>query len=356
MDSTESSELAACLRHLLLNALPHAPLCLCTARGEIAAATPRALELLAHSAGVETPPSAVPSELWHLLEHARDGELVAFEHASAQEVLGCTRHRLASGRATGSRMSGGDSLLVLSELTRVRGALFAGMHARHVDGLSRLSASIAHHVRGDVATILYGADVLEEGGAALDGITASETVRDIGEASRRLQLIVDGLLDHAKVGPSIAVPVSLRDVLHRTQALLRAVRGEGAQRLRVDIDPELEWVRGNPVTIEQIFVNLLVSPLAAIDERARVSVRSAVPPSAGRASEASHVYVRVSVDVAELGERLFEAGPSLFGEVEGLGIVDARHAAESQGGSLILEETKSGVCIGVSLPRSEGPR
>jgi hypothetical protein len=57
-----------------------------------------------------------------------------------------------------------------------------------------------------------------------------------------------------------------------------------------------------------------------------------------------------------LGERLFEAGPSLFGEVEGLGIVDARHAAESQGGSLILEETRSGVCIGVSLPRSEGPR
>ena len=341
MDSTESSELTACLRRLLPHALDHAPLAICGARGELASATPRAHALLAGALGHAAPLAALPSALWQRLEQLRDGELAVLE-----PTLGCVRYRLPGGR----------SLLLLSELAGVRGALFPGVHVRHVDALARLSASLAHHVRADVATILYGADVLEEGGARLDGLIAGETLRDIGEASRRLQLIVDGLLDHARVGPSIAVPVSLRDVLHRTQALLRAFRGDAAQRLRVSIEPELEWVRGNPVTIEQIFVNLLVSPLAAEGEQARVSVCSAVPPSAGRASEASHVYVRVSADVEQLGDRLFEAGPSLFGEVDGLGIVDARRAAESQGGSLILEETRGGVCIGVSLPRSEGPR
>ncbi len=81
-------------------------------------------------------------------------------------------------------------------------------------------------------------------GPAVNEVTLRETVQEICDASRRLQLTVDGLLDYARLGPTIAVPVSLREVMNRAQGLLRSFYRSGSHRLRVGIAPEADWVRG----------------------------------------------------------------------------------------------------------------
>ena len=71
------------------------------------------------------------------------------------------------------------------------------------------------------------------------------------------------LLDYAHLGPSVSGPVSLRDVLNRALSTLRPHYHEGAHRLRVDLAPRAEWVRGNPLVVEQIFVSLLLNCVEA---------------------------------------------------------------------------------------------
>ena len=113
-------------------------------------------------------------------------------------------------------------------------------------------------------------------------------------------------------------------------------------------------MRGNPIVIEQIFLGLLLCARAR-----QVTVQSAEAPRESRASDATQVYLRVLTDAptdSQLGELLLETAPSALLDASAHDLLAAREAVESQGGALILEETSVGTCIGLSLPRSEGPR
>jgi signal transduction histidine kinase len=209
--------------------------------------------------------------------------------------------------------------------------------------LQRLIASIAHDIRNSVASIVYSADFLELRGADLSDDTWRESVHDICDASRRLQLTVDGLLDFARLGPTISVPVALRDVLSRAHALLRSLYRDGAHHLEVQVSPEAGWVRGNPLVIEQIFVNLLLHAAECAPGARHVLVSASVaePLSSGERM----IVVRVSDDRGTPDQphsTIFES--------------NAREAALGQDGQLFLEQTSSGASFILLLPRSEGPR
>ena len=75
---------------------------------------------------------------------------------------------------------------------------------------------------------------------------------------------------------AIAVPVSLCEVMNRAQGLLRSFYRSGSHRLRVEIAPEADWVRGNPIVIEQIFVNLLINAAECSNDSRLVVVSSSI--------------------------------------------------------------------------------
>jgi signal transduction histidine kinase len=231
-------------------------------------------------------------------------------------------------------------------------------HRQHLEATARLLAMVAHDVRSAVASIVYSADFLDEHGARVGEEVLRATLDDIGAAGRRLQLTVDSMLDCARLGPEISVPVSLRDVLSRAQALLRSFFRDGAHSLRIEVADGAEWVRGNPVVVEQIFVNLLLSAAECAGAPSQVAVSSHVAPAASGA--AALVQVRIAgagplfeAQVAQPASRA-PAG----GELDGLrlALADAEAAAVQQGGCLYAERGADGPCFVVRLPRSEGPR
>ncbi len=228
-----------------------------------------------------------------------------------------------------------------------------------MEATGRLLASIAHDVRSAAASIIYSADFLDVRGNSLQEDMLRATARDIGEASRRLQLTVDSLLDFARLGPSISVPVSLREVMQHAQGLLRSFHRRGAHALRLEIAAGSEWLRGNPVVVEQIFVNLLFST-AECDESAGVVSVSAQSATAGAPGQSTMIEVRVRGDAAALA-RCF-AVPPAAGALDEPGsvrlcVADAEAAAVAQGGELALErDAEGGTSFVVRLPRSEGPR
>jgi signal transduction histidine kinase len=328
-----------------------APLALCSATGVVQAATAPALALLRRVAAVSSLPSPVPPELWRLLERTVTGEAVEWRPLGmAHEVLGCTRYPAASG----------GYLLLMREVSSKRLALSERLHRQRLDQTERLVASVARELRSSVASVVYSADFLNGRGEGIEPEVLAETVRDISKASASLQQTLDALLDYAHLGPSVSMRVPLREVLNRALGLLRKHYREGAHRLRVDVAPGAENVRGNPLVIEQIFVNLLLNAVEA-SAAPRCVIVTAFPGPRGP-DEGSAAPPPICIRVWDDGPGILpDHRPFVFDPFfttkqgsPGLGLMIARQAAESLAGRLELTDDESGTCFSLYLPGVEG--
>jgi signal transduction histidine kinase len=325
-----------------------APMAFCSAAGQVVSAAPMATTLLRRVCDWQGVPNPLPPVLWQLLEGVALGEVVEWVAPDASRtVLGCTRFAV----------EGGCFLVLMRELSEERAELSKRLRRQRMESTGRLVASIAHDIRGSVASIVYSADFLDVSGGAVQAETLRETVQEICDASRRLQLTVDGLLDYARLGPTISVPVSLREALNRAQSLLRSFYTNGPHRMKCDVPPATNWVRGNPIVIEQILVNLLLNAAQSSDEPRVVSVTSCSSSVPGKTDP--HICIRVADDGPGVPEHLRESIFDPFFSTRpggtGLGLTSAREAAENLDGSLVLEPTARGACFAVSLPRAEDP-
>jgi signal transduction histidine kinase len=323
-----------------------APVALCSMHGEVLAATREALELLRRAALLLHGRSQLPKEFWSELEQVLPGEAVEWRPRNGtHDVFGCTRYR-----------SAGNYLLIVKDVSQKRAALSRRLHRQRLESTGRLVASVAHELRNPIASIVYSAELLGMAATSMPAAAVKETLEEILAASRKLQATVDGLLGYARVGPSVLVAVSLREVMTRAQGFLRSVYRSGSHELTVDIQPQAEWVQGNTLSIEQIFVNLLLnSAEAASNGSVRVVIESdlALPPGAGPDGR-PYIRVRVRDNGPGVPERFRE---SIFlpffstrEEGTGLGLPNAAEAAKSLGGLLRLEGDGPGACFAVYLP------
>jgi len=327
-----------------------APMALCSPVGKVEAASLQGRALLEKLEVIDGVPAPLPRELWEALEQAQPGAAVEWRPPTdAHQVLGCTRYR--SGEAA--------YLLLMNEITDKHMALSRRLHRQRLEATGRLVASVAHELRNSVASIVYSADFLAVASPSLPAETVRDTARDMLAASRRLQFTVDGLLDYARLGPTVSVPVSLREVLTRAQGFLRSVYRTGSHRLTVDIGPEAEWVRGNTLNIEQIFVNLLLNAAAVGDSSVHVTITASLATlPEGRSEGVEVVRVQVCDDGPGIPDRIRESIFDPFFTTRedgtGLGLTNAKEAAESLGGTLVLDDVPVGACFSVYLPRGDG--
>jgi signal transduction histidine kinase len=351
VDSSEPDMEAELTRRVLVAPDVDAPLAVCSATGVLQSATPAALTLLRRLGVVSEVPAPLPSGLWSSLENAAVGDAIEWQPPQAAGgMLGCTRYVVQQV----------GFLLLMREVSQNHAALSEVLNRQRLESTGRLVASVAHDVRSSVASIVYSADFLYTRGAEVNPHTLRDTMREICDASLRLQLTVDGLLDFARLGPAISVPVSLREALNRAQGMLRSFYRYGAHRLRVELEPEAEWVRGNPVVIEQIFVNLLLTMAEHAEAPRTVTVSAGGPSDLEGRSPLVHTLIHVTDGGASNAEHVgsWTRAPLFTSEVASirLALRDAWAAAESQGGDLSFETTDGGARFAVRLQRSEGPR
>ncbi|HEX4337292.1 MAG TPA: HAMP domain-containing sensor histidine kinase [Polyangiaceae bacterium] len=353
MGTTRATEASASAPDLIDIGTIQAPIALCSPTGRVEAATPLAMGLLKRLAVLSDTRGVLPPELWRLLEKMPAGEAVEWRPPGARgDVLGCTRYSAAQG----------SYLLLMREVSAKHIAWFERVQQLRLESTERLVTSIAQDIRGAVASISYSADFLEVGGGEMPREVFGEALHDIAEASRRLQQMVDGLLDYTSLGPNISVPVQLRDALNRAAGFLRSHYQHGLHRLNIDLAPRAEWVRGNPIVVEQIFINLLLNAAEAASTPRLVSV-TAFPASAPggheRPEEPFHVCVRVSDDgpgvPQVVRELVFEPFFTTKDRRPGLGLTIARQAARRMNGELVLVESERGACFALYLPSCEAP-
>lgn len=342
---------ASGVTHSLDIATVEAPIALCTATGALQAATGPALALLRRASIVEQFPPSVPADLWRLLERTAMGEAVEWRPPGApHEVLGCTRYSAAPG----------SYVLLMREVSAKRLALSERLHRQRLDANERLVASLARDLRSSIASVVYSADFLNVRGTSVEPAVLAETVRDIAKASSSLQQSLDALLDFARLGPAVSVPVSVRDVLNRAVGLLRTHYRDGAHRVRMDVAPRAEHVRGNPLVIEQILVNLLLNSVEASAAPRCVIVTAfpALRPMGPTLDRPFYICIRVWDDGPGIPPDhrglVFDPFFTTKQGSSGLGLAIARQAAESLEGALELTEDEGGTCFSLYLPGYEG--
>ena len=321
-----------------------APLMVCSGFGVVDCATPAAQRLLRDLAILDAVPGPLPADLWKAISAPPAGEAVEWRPPTDPDrVLGCSRYPYLGGH-----------LVLVKEVSAKQVALSRRLHQQRLESIGRLVASVAHELRNAVAAINYSADYLSVGGNRLTRAEIGEAIEDILMASSRLQRVVDGLLDFAKLGPALSVPVSVSEVLTRLQGFLRALLRHGNHVLESTIGPDAEWVEGNTIVIEQIFVNLIMNAIQFGSGPRTVRISSTRESDA---EDGDRVCVRVRDDGPGIPQstraNIFRPFYSTRPDGTGLGLTNAREAAQSMGGEVQMEDSDHGACFAVHLRAAE---
>jgi signal transduction histidine kinase len=270
------------------------------------------------------------------------GSAIMWRPRGEGTVLGCTRYRLGDERF----------LILMREITNQQRMISQRLHQQRLQETGKLVAHIVHDLRAPLASIVYNADLLR----MRDLGTSNELISEIQLASENLRRTIAGLLDFVRLGPPVRAAMSLREICDRVSSLLRPMFRAGHHELSVDLHDEDLRISGNPIGIEQIFVNLLVNAMEATARQAKIRISTELPPAnppkPWRAQKV--VLVRVQDDgpgiPLERRATIFDAYVTTKPSGTGLGLTITREAVVSLGGNLWLEETAQGCSFAMVLP------
>jgi signal transduction histidine kinase len=249
-------------------------------------------------------------------------------------TLNCARYRSADAW-----------LLILSEVSEKQSAMAYRLHQQRLESLGRVVAAAVHDLRAPLSSIVFGIDVLVRRAGGLSEERAREILHDLRAASFCLRETIDCLLDFLRLGPPVPSAVSINKVLSRTQSLLRPQLRVGPHELIVNTEGDVQ-VRGNLITIEQIFVNLVINSLEAAQSPITVRISTSI--------DGERLRVLVEDDGpgirADHRNRVFDPMFTTKPNGVGLGLTSSRESARAVGGDLELVRSTDGTAFAVYLP------
>lgn len=318
----------------------------CTLSGRILAAT-AAADLLFDRLGIG---EQLPQNLWAALGTRAAGSAVEWRPPIAAEgTLGCSRYGLGQDRF----------LLVMREISELQLQASHRLQVHRIETAARLVALVAHDLRAPLATLVLNMDVLCHGWQQLGPDDVEACITACNQATEHLRATIDGLVDFARVGPTVAGPLDLASVFTRVAGMVRPVLRAGGHRLNVALADDATRILGNQLAVEQIFYNLVVNAAEACRHPAEIrisSVRCAADDALGRRPM---VAIRVHDDgpgiSADVRGHVFEPSFSTKPGGAGVGLYLARDAAVMCEGGLALEDSDSGACFVVTLPAEVEP-
>jgi signal transduction histidine kinase len=240
----------------------------------------------------------------------------------------------------------------MREVSDRRQQLLRSLHRQRLESTGKLVASVAHDLRAPLAGIVHHAELLAQCRSDLTHDEASESMRDIRHACRLLQRTIDGLLDYARIGPQVDINLSLREILSQVASFVRPLLRDGRHEMRWEVRPGAEWVRGNPIVIQQALVNLIVNAVEAKREPCRIAV---LAEDSRDASGGVNLFVRDDGPGIpdSVNERVFEAFFTTKARGTGLGLTVSREAMRDLGGDLQVVPSATGACFLMLLPCGE---
>ncbi|MCE9579433.1 MAG: HAMP domain-containing histidine kinase [Deltaproteobacteria bacterium] len=327
-----------------------APIAVLDGAARVIAATPTATALITRFQLATALPASLPVELSRELASVPVGVPIIWRpRTELDAVLGCTRYDLGE--------TGG--LLLMREITEQQRALSQRLQRQRLEATGHLAGLMAHDLRTPLSSIVYNVDLLYTRAAELSPDSTRALLHETQLAADLMRRTIAGLLDFVRLGPPVTATPSLRETFDRVSSLLHPMFRAGGHELRTELHDERVRLRGNPLTIEQIFVDLLIHTTDLATGPLQMVVTSSPVPetwSGARPWRSSDdmVLVRLSCATAMASEAVADPTRGAQAAAANLELAIAREAAHALGGHLAVDATRDGCAITVVLPTARG--
>jgi len=272
-------------------------------------------------------------------------------------ILNLRDDRLREAYATGE-LNDLRKLAAQASITLRNSKIYEQMKERdRLAALGQMAAGLAHEIRNPLGSIKGAAQLLKteatEQGEAQDEESA-EYVEIIVEEVNRLDRVVSQFLGYARPDRGERQPVNINDVVHKTLQLLRS-RASDQVTITTELAPELPRVEVDVEQMRQVFLNLGINGLQAMDRGGTLAVSTRERKGSRRGKAAA--FVEISFQDSGRGidpETLSDIFIPFFTNKEGgtgLGLPICQRIVESHKGSIEVRSLPGeGSVFSVLLP------
>jgi C4-dicarboxylate-specific signal transduction histidine kinase len=231
------------------------------------------------------------------------------------------------------------------------------IHLARVGLLGELSVALVHELNQPLAAILANAQAgrrrLEgpPGARATPGVMG-EILADIVEASKRAVSVIQRMRALFLRRETQQQPLDLNTVAREAVALARSSLAEHGVRLALALDPRTVPLRGDPVQLQQVLLNLILNACDAMDASPPGMRRLGVATASGPGREAILTVTDNGAGIAAgLLERIFDSFFTTKPHGLGVGLSVSREIVVAHGGRIeALNRAEGGAVFRVTLP------
>ena len=222
--------------------------------------------------------------------------------------------------------------------------------ATQVDKLSslgRMAAGIAHEINNPLAGILlYSSNLSKKvpsGGALEEGL------KIIIKETQRCKTIIQGLLEFARDKKPQKVMTNINDIIESALGILYNEFHLQHVRIEKNLSKDIEKLFLDENQIEQVFINLLLNALHAVDDSGVITVQSAMD------AEQNSIHVEVADNGCGIAagdiKKIFEPFFSTKANGTGLGLAVSYGIIKNHQGDLrVFSEPGQGTRFVIKLP------
>jgi C4-dicarboxylate-specific signal transduction histidine kinase len=228
------------------------------------------------------------------------------------------------------------------------------IHLARVGLLGELSAALVHELTQPLAAILANAQAgrrLPKGSLRAPG-TVDDILADIVEASGRAIGVIQRMRALFLRRDTQRQALDLNAVVRDAVALARSSLAEHGVRLELALDPRAVPLRGDPVQLQQVLLNLILNACDAMDANRPGMRRLAVATAAGPGPEARLTVADNGSGIASgLRERIFDSFFTTKPQGLGIGLSVSREIVAAHGGRIeVVNRAESGAVFRITLP------
>ncbi len=156
----------------------------------------------------------------------------------------------------------------------------AMVESHKLRAVGTLTAGVAHELNNPLNNIMLTAHAMLEDHKDLSEDELLEMINDLINEADRSRSIVRNLLDFARESESVSEPLDLGALVSETIKLaLNQVKVSGA-KIESQIQPSLPRMRGDKQQLKQVFLNLILNAVDAVEKQGniKISVKKADMP------------------------------------------------------------------------------
>jgi signal transduction histidine kinase len=146
------------------------------------------------------------------------------------------------------------------------------MRTHKLKAVGTLTAGVAHELNNPLNNITLTASVLQEDYHTLSDAERLDMVRDLVVQAGRAEKIVRNLLDFARESEISTESLDLGDLLRTTTGLAANQARICGAKIELELPEILPPLHGDKQALSQVFLNLVLNALDAVDKGGRVRI------------------------------------------------------------------------------------